>query len=175
MMGSGSSTSVKIVGASDRKKEQVNNSIKYIAHDTVLTHPTQRTLTDILLCFYHLPAHSHLARSPQHVSRTVEDLWIDHAAVTAGLSGIRAVELHQAALQGLHQPCFDIRVAQDVVGSHQALSSIVKTCPGDALCGGGNLTVLVHITRVLASQNQGDRCESASCGLSNSASLLPGS
>lgn len=144
-------------------------------HLTVPTHPTQRTLTNIFLCFYHLPAHGHLARSPQHVSRAVEDLYIDHAAIAAGLSGIGAVELHQAALQGLYQPCFDIRVAQDVVRSHQALSSIVKTCPGDALCRSGNLTVLVHITRVLASQNQGDRCERASCGLSNSASLLPGS
>lgn len=130
-------------------------------------------LTNIFLRFYHLPAHGHLARSPQRVPRTVEDLWIDHAAVTAGLSGIRTVELHQAALQGLHQPCFDIHVAQDVVRSHQALSSIVETCPGDALCGGGDLAVLVHITRVLATQNQGDRCECASCSLSNSAALLP--
>lgn len=175
MMGSSSATSVKIVGASD-KKENRFTAVLHVMHDTVcfvLETSTQRMLTDIFLRFYYLPAHGHLARSPQHVSRTVEDLWIDHAAETSGLSGIRTVELHQAALQGLHQPFFDIHVAQDVVRSHQALSSVMKTCPGDALCGGGNLTVLVHIARVLATQNQGDRCECASCSLSKPAALLP--
>lgn len=138
----------------------------------VSRNPTQRILTNIFLCFYHLPTHSHLARSPQHVSGTVKYLQIDHAAKAAGLSGIGTVELHQTALQGLHQPCFDIRVAQDVVRSHQALSGIVETSPGKALRGGGNVTLTVHVTWILAPQNQGDRCESASCSLSNPVSLL---
>lgn len=149
--------------------------MKYTAYITVglvSDNHTARSLTNIFLSFYHLSTHGHLARSPQYVSRAVKDLQINHAAKAAGLSGIRTIELHQTALQGLDQPSFDIRVAQDVVWSHHVLSSIVETCPGNALRGGGNVTVLVHITWVLATQNQGDRCESASCSLSNSASLL---
>lgn len=131
------------------------------------------TPTNIFLCFNHLPAHSHLARPPQHVSSSVEDLQIDHAAKTAGLSWIRTIKLHQAALQGLDQPCFDIHMAQDVVRSHHTLSSIVEARPGDSLCRGSDVTLLVHIARVFAAQNQGDRCERASCCLSHSASLFP--
>lgn len=129
-------------------------------------------LTNVFLCLYHLPAHSHFARPPQYVPGTIEELEVGYAAVTAGLSGIRTVELHQAALQGLHQPCFHIWVAQDVVRGHQALSGIVKTGPSNALCSGGNLTVLVHVTWVLASQYESDRCESSSCNHSDPASLF---
>ena len=173
MIGSDSATSVKIVGALDRTK---NNLVKYITYATtglVSKSAKVRSLTNIFLCFYHLSTHSHLARSPQYVFRAVKDLQINHAAVAARLLGISTVELHQTALEGLDQSSFDIRMAQDVIWSHQALSSIVEACPGNALCGGGNVTVFVHITWVLATQNQGDRCESASCRLSNSDSLLP--
>lgn len=159
-------------GFGERKENRTAVNLMHKTVGFVSENPTHRPLTDVLLCFYHLSAHSHLSRSPQHVSRAVEELWIDHAAIAAGLSGIRTVELRQAALEGLHQPCLDIRVAQDVARSRQALSSIVKTCPGDALCGGGNVALLVHITRVLATQNQGDGCECASRSLSNSAALL---
>lgn len=51
-------------------------------------------LTDVFLRFYHLAAHSHFARPPQYVPGTIEELEVDHAAVTAGLSGVGAVELH---------------------------------------------------------------------------------
>lgn len=77
MMGSSSVTSVKIVGASDRKKNKQFTAALNLLHMTVgfvSENPTQRMLTDIFLCFYHLPTHSHLARSPQHVSRAVEKL-----------------------------------------------------------------------------------------------------
>lgn len=107
------------------------------------------TLTNIFLCFYRLSTHSHLARPPQQVFNTVEELQIDQASVAAGLCGIRTVELHHAALQGLHQSSFYIGVTQDVVGGHQALSGVVETGPSDALRRGGDLAVLVHITWVL--------------------------
>lgn len=107
------------------------------------------TLTDVFLCFYRLPAHGHLARPPQQVLSTVEELQIDQASVAAGLCGIRTVELHHAALQGLHQTSLHVGVAQDVVGGHQALSGVMETGPSDALCCGGDFAVLVHVTRVL--------------------------
>jgi len=129
--------------------------------------------TDISLCFYHLAAHSHSAGPPQQLSRPVEDLEIDHAAVTARLSGVGAVELHQAALQGLQQLRLDVRVAQDVVGRHDTLPGVVKAGPSNALCGGGNVAVSVHVTRVLAPQDQGDGRERAGCSASNPAALLP--
>lgn len=106
------------------------------------------TLTDVFLCFYHLSTHSHLARPPQQVFSTVEELQIDQASVAAGLCGIRTVELPQAALQGLHQTSLDVSVAQDVVGGHQALSGVVETGPSNALRRGRDFAVLVHITRV---------------------------
>lgn len=68
-------------------------------------------LTYVLFCLCHLPTNNHLARSPQYVSRTVEKLQVDHTSEAAGLSRIRTIELHETALEGLHKPCFDIRVA----------------------------------------------------------------
>lgn len=133
------------------------------------------TLTDIFLCFYRLPTHSHLSRPPQQVFSTVEELQIDQASVAAGLCGIRTVELHHAALQGLHETSFYVSVAQDVVGGNQALPGVVETGPGNALRRGRDFAVLVHIARVLRPQNKSDGCEGSSRRLSNPAPLFSAS
>lgn len=133
------------------------------------------TLTDIFLCFYHLSTHSHLARPPQQVFSMVEELQIDQASVAVGLCGIRTVELRHAALQGLHETSFNVGVAQDVVGGHQALSGVVETGPSNALRRGGDFTVLVYITRVLWPQNKSDGRDGSSRHLSNPAPLFSAS
>lgn len=123
------------------------STASHLSRDAAAAPPA--VLTDVFLCFYHLPTHSHLARPPQQIFSTVEELLIDHAAVAAGLCGIRTVELHHAALQSLHEASFDVSVAQDIVGSHQTLSGVVETGPSDALSGSGDFAVFVNITGVL--------------------------
>lgn len=146
MMGSVSVTSVRMVGASHRGGKSFSTA-SHLSRDAAAAPPP--ALTDVFLCFYHLSTHSHLARPPQQVFSTVKELQIDHAAVAAGLCWIGTVELHHAALQSLHEACFDLGVAQDVVGSHQTLSGVVETGPSDALSRSGDFAVFINITGVL--------------------------
>lgn len=134
-------------GCFTQRGEKSFSTASHRRRDAAATPPPP--LTDVFLCFYHLSTHSHLARPPQQVFSTVKELQIDHAAVAAGLCWIGTVELHHAALQSLHEACFDVGVAQDIVGSHQTLSGVVETGPSDALSRSADFAVFINITGVL--------------------------
>lgn len=73
MMGSDSVTSVKIVGASDMRK-MITSAKEFGSWLWFLTEYDMVMLTNVFLGFYHLPADSHFARSPQYVPCAIEEL-----------------------------------------------------------------------------------------------------